>query len=70
MNSDSYKTAYRSPLVVKDRPHRDMTATRGDYGLPLPDQANANISYSEKQSLYDEVEISQPNIEQVEIIAM
>jgi hypothetical protein len=67
MNNDRYNISYGSPLAIKDRPHREMTATRSDYGLPLPNKTDDNISYSEKRPSEDDVEILQPNIEEVEV---
>lgn len=68
MNRNRYSISYGQPVAIKDRPHREMTGTRSDYGLPSPNKVDDNISYSEKHPLDDGIEISHPIIQEVEVI--
>jgi hypothetical protein len=67
MGNQQYSISYGPPLTVKDQPHRELSAIRGDYGLPSPDRSNDDVSFSEEKTLDNWVEISQPIIQEAEI---
>ena len=67
MKKNHYNISYGQPVILRDRPHREMAGTRSDYGLPSPNETSDNITFSEMQPPGPGVDISQPIIEDVEV---